>query len=120
DFGSYQQVAGAWFPFAMEGGAHNGPRTMHLTIDKAEANVAADDAWFRFPTARVARAITAGAGAKGPEPTPPPAASGPVVVDSGTISGLGARNIGSAAMSGRVAAVAAVNQGGKTTIFIGA
>jgi len=41
--------------------------------------------------------------------------------DSGTVSGLGARNIGSAAMSGRVAAIAAHNNDdGKTTIYVGA
>lgn len=40
---------------------------------------------------------------------------------SGTISGLGARNIGSAAMSGRVSALAAHKQeNGKTTLFVGA
>ena len=37
-----------------------------------------------------------------------------------SISGLGARNIGSAAMSGRIAAVAGRNEGGKTTLFVGA
>ena len=42
-------------------------------------------------------------------------------VDSGTISGLGARNIGSAAMSGRIAALAAYNTpDGKVTVFVGA
>ena len=40
--------------------------------------------------------------------------------DSGAISGLGARNIGSATMSGRVSAIAAVEKDGKTTIFLGA
>jgi photosystem II stability/assembly factor-like uncharacterized protein len=40
--------------------------------------------------------------------------------DSGTISGLGARNIGSAAMSGRIAAIAARREDdGKTTLFVG-
>ena len=41
-------------------------------------------------------------------------------VDSETISGLGARNIGSAAMSGRVAALDAVHEGGGLTVYIGA
>ncbi len=49
-----------------------------------------------------------------------PAASRPVQVDSETISGLGARNIGSAAMSGRVAALDAVREGERLTIFVGA
>ena len=39
--------------------------------------------------------------------------------DAGVISGLGARNIGSAQMSGRIAAVAAFNEGGKTTVYAG-
>src|SRR5262249_57791473 len=41
-------------------------------------------------------------------------------IDSETISGLGARNIGSAAMSGRVAALAAVHEGKRLTIYVGA
>jgi photosystem II stability/assembly factor-like uncharacterized protein len=41
--------------------------------------------------------------------------------DAGTISGLGARNIGSAAMSGRISAIAAVNDpSGKLTLLVGA
>src|SRR5438309_11549521 len=40
--------------------------------------------------------------------------------DSDTVSGLGARNIGSAAMSGRVAAIAAVKEDGRLTVYIGA
>src|SRR5467141_3386003 len=40
--------------------------------------------------------------------------------DSDTISGLGARNIGSAAMSGRVAALAAVKEDGRLTVYVGA
>ncbi|HEY1424095.1 MAG TPA: hypothetical protein VGF20_11620, partial [Candidatus Acidoferrum sp.] len=39
--------------------------------------------------------------------------------DSDTISGLGARNIGSATMSGRITAVAAVKEDGRLTVFIG-
>ena len=40
--------------------------------------------------------------------------------DSATVSGLPARNIGSATMSGRVAAVDAVEQDGRITVFVGA
>src|SRR5215472_8056837 len=40
--------------------------------------------------------------------------------DSDTISGLGARNIGSAAMSGRVAAIAAAKENGRLTVYVGA
>src|SRR5437868_7315167 len=43
-----------------------------------------------------------------------------VKVDSETISGLGARNIGSAAMSGRIAALAAVHEGNRLTVYVGA
>ena len=47
--------------------------------------------------------------------TPPP-----VKVDSDTISGLGARNIGSAAMSGRITSVAGVKEGQRLTVYVGA
>ncbi|PYQ51290.1 MAG: sialidase [Acidobacteria bacterium] len=46
-------------------------------------------------------------------------AQAPVKVDSDTISGLGARNIGSATMSGRIAAIDAVSDGPRLTIYIG-
>jgi photosystem II stability/assembly factor-like uncharacterized protein len=39
--------------------------------------------------------------------------------DAATVSGLPARNIGSAAMSGRIAAVDAVDQDGRITVFVG-
>src|SRR5260370_5150559 len=44
-------------------------------------------------------------------------AQAPARFDAGTISGLPARNIGSAQMSGRIAAVAAVNDGPRLTVF---
>src|SRR5258708_8449966 len=47
------------------------------------------------------------------------APSRPVKYDSGTISGLTARNIGSATMSGRIAAIDAVDENGKITMFVG-
>src|SRR5437667_12426209 len=47
------------------------------------------------------------------------AAQTPIKFDSETISGLGARNIGSATMSGRIAAVDAVQDGQRLTIFVG-
>src|SRR6266568_3496148 len=40
--------------------------------------------------------------------------------DSDTISGLGARNIGSATMSGRIAALAAVKDKDRLTVYVGA
>ena len=42
-----------------------------------------------------------------------------VKADSETISGLGARNIGSAAMSGRIAALDAVYEGNRLTVYLG-
>ncbi len=47
-------------------------------------------------------------------------AQAPVKFDSATISGLPARNIGSAVMSGRIAAVDAVRDHGRLTVFVGA
>jgi photosystem II stability/assembly factor-like uncharacterized protein len=55
--------------------------------------------------------------------TPAPAgaqSNAPVKVDSETVSGLGARNIGSAQMSGRVAALDAVKEGKRLTVYVGA
>ena len=43
-----------------------------------------------------------------------------VKFDAATISGLPARNIGSATMSGRIAALDAVNENGRLTVFVGA
>src|SRR5712672_2019609 len=40
--------------------------------------------------------------------------------DAATVSGLPARNIGSATMSGRIAAVDAVEEDGRITLFVGA
>ncbi len=49
------------------------------------------------------------------------AAPEPPKFDSGTISGLGARNIGSAAMSGRVSAIAGMRTAsGKSTLYVAA
>ncbi|HWZ85816.1 MAG TPA: sialidase [Thermoanaerobaculia bacterium] len=65
-----------------------------------------------IPAALLGAALTAGAAE--------PPATAPVKVDSETVSGLGARNIGSAKMSGRVAAIDAVREGSRLTVFIGA
>src|SRR3954451_652134 len=40
--------------------------------------------------------------------------------DSATVSGLPARNIGSAVMSGRIAAIDAIEEKGRLTVFVGA
>ena len=49
-----------------------------------------------------------------------PAQTAPIKIDSDFISGLGARNIGSATMSGRVAGLDAVEEKGRLTLYIGA
>src|SRR2546423_3475011 len=49
----------------------------------------------------------------------PQVATTAVKVDSETIAGLGARNIGSAAMSGRIAALDGVHEGARLTIYVG-
>src|SRR5437868_758855 len=48
------------------------------------------------------------------------AAPAEVKYDAATVSGLAARNIGSAQMSGRIAAVSAVDENGRVTVYIGA
>jgi len=56
-----------------------------------------------------------------PAPPAAPAATATVPLDQGVISGLGIRNIGSAAMSGRIAAVAAAHQkNGDVVLYVGA
>jgi photosystem II stability/assembly factor-like uncharacterized protein len=122
DVGDYEQVAGVWMPFSIDSGKKGAPRTFHITIDRAEPNVELDDAAFRFPAAgaRVERTIHAAEGPAPPSATPPAAKTSEARLDAGVISGLGARNIGSATMSGRVATVAAFVESGKTTVYAGA
>src|SRR6202043_1691188 len=47
-------------------------------------------------------------------------AQAPYRFDAASVSGLPARNIGSATMSGRIAALDAVEENGRITVFIGA
>jgi hypothetical protein len=50
DFGDYEQVDGVFMPFEIAIGPKGAPEKAQLIIDKAEANVAADDALFHFPS----------------------------------------------------------------------
>jgi photosystem II stability/assembly factor-like uncharacterized protein len=75
---------------------------------------------YCFPAIILSFFLSASAAAQGPAAATPQKQPTPVKVDSETISGLGARNIGSAAMSGRVAALDAVQEGQRLTIYIGA
>src|SRR5579862_3927732 len=70
---------------------------------------------FVLAAAGLAALLSAAAGAQAPSQPSSTAAR----FDAGTISGLPARNIGSAMMSGRVAAVAASDDKGRLTVFIG-
>jgi photosystem II stability/assembly factor-like uncharacterized protein len=49
----------------------------------------------------------------------PAAAQTAVRYDAATVSGLAARNIGSATMSGRISALTAVDEGGRLTVYVG-
>ena len=121
DFGSYVQVNGVWFPGSIETGRKGAPKDTRFTLESAEANGQVAPALFSFPQGKPGRELIppqnpAPLSVKAP---PPPSAHAPVL-DSGVISGIGARNIGSAAMSGRVAAVAAYVEGGRTILYVGA
>ncbi len=123
DMGGYQQVAGVWFPFAIESGQKGQGRRSRITIERAEVNVPVDDQMFRLPAPKTPVVAMIVAGPPDPKSTPivpPQPKTEKPVIDSGTISGLGARNIGSAAMSGRIAAVAGKVEGGKTLLYVGA
>jgi len=130
--GDYKEVAGWYLPYSMESNVKGSDNKQKITFEKIEANVAIDDQRFAKPVA----------GATPPAPAKPPETKKPetkkpslheatfflqatqqaalVKLDSETISGLGARNIGSAAMSGRVAALDAVHEGERLTVYIGA
>jgi photosystem II stability/assembly factor-like uncharacterized protein len=123
DLGSYGQVAGVWMPFSIESGPKGQPRQARFTIETVEPNVEVDDALFRFPSGKSPRSILPGPSPASPNFTAPSGAAArhAPVLDAGVISGLGIRNIGSAAMSGRISSLAAHNEkDGKVTLYIGA
>ena len=122
DYGGYQQVSGVWLPFSIESGERGRPKGFRILVERAELDVPLDDALFRFPAAgaQISSSITAGPPDKTPPGLAPSARPGAAVIDHGTISGIGARNIGSAAMSGRISAIAAVNERGTTVVYVGA
>jgi photosystem II stability/assembly factor-like uncharacterized protein/outer membrane lipoprotein-sorting protein len=130
--GDYKQVDGVYFPHSIEIGAKGSTQRVKLTITKIEVNVPIDDSRFQQPSGK-RRAVAATQPSAEPRASkqPPareeqpaevqvPVRPGPTKIDSETVSGLGARNIGSAAMSGRVAAVDAIQEGKRLTVFIGA
>ncbi len=123
DLGDYEQVSGVWMAFSSDSGGKGRPPNAHWKVERVEVNVPVDDSIFPFPAAgtKVARAVLPGppssAPAGAPAPSPPSATP---VFDRGVVSGLRARNIGSATMSGRISAIAAHNVNGRTTLYVGA
>ncbi len=122
--GDYKAAGGWYLPRSFESNAKGSQNKTKVTIDAIEINVPIADSRFAQPApgtkqAPSAPAPAAGKAAAEPQPPRPVAAAGPVRFDSETISGLGARNIGSAAMSGRIAALDAVQEGQRLTIYVG-
>jgi photosystem II stability/assembly factor-like uncharacterized protein len=128
EFGDYKPVSGWYLPFSFAVGAKGSPGSQKAQFqwDRIEANVVLSDAMFAAPAAGVmptpmpVPAAVAGAATPAPKKAAVVAAAGSARVDSSTTSGLGARNIGSATMSGRIAAVAAVHEGDRLTLYVGA
>ncbi len=122
DLGGYQQVGGIWIPFSVESGGRGEPRVVRIQVERADLDGPVEDAWFALPKVgeRLQRVVLPLGADKQPIGAIPATAATTPVVDAGTLSGIGVRNIGSAAMSGRVAAVAAYNEAGKTIVYVGA
>ncbi len=123
DLGGYARVSGVWLPMTADAGLKGGPRTDHWTTERIEINGQLPDGAFAYPQPGqpVLRQLLPAAGPGAPLDTTPPAVpTAAVSLDSGILDGLGARNIGSAAMSGRVSTLAAVSEGGKTLLYVGA
>ncbi|MEK6612579.1 MAG: hypothetical protein AABZ29_07335 [Gemmatimonadota bacterium] len=137
ELGDYKEVQGVLFPFAFAIGAKGSSSSekQQYAWERITVNLGIDDARFTKPAAGAKLVSAAEAAATAPPmsgPSPSSIPSAPVtsslrpiaalsaLVDSETTSGLGARNIGSAAMSGRVAALDAVHEGNRLTIYVGA
>ena len=127
DLGDYEKVNGVYFPFSIEAGSKGSTDKQKTIIEKGEANIPVDDSHLRVPGQghEIIHHLPPCAflislfSLHSPSPASLPAQQAPY--NSATISGLGARNIGSATMSGRVSAIAATREpSGKLTIFVGA
>ena len=136
EYGDYEKVAGVYFPMAVDSWQPNQPdQRVRILIASAAANAALDPTSFAQPgTAALAAPSTASNASKHlvaePEALVAPSLSAPTpapvtqtaasVMDSSSVSGLGIRNIGSATMSGRIAALAGRQEAdGKVTLFVG-
>jgi photosystem II stability/assembly factor-like uncharacterized protein len=128
DYSNYERVGGVWLPFAFESGPKGQAKTQRWTVETAAPNAGIDNPLFIYPKSKSEFQPTPALATDAPNlvrpgssaPPAPPAGSLPSRFDSAVVSGLGARNIGSATMSGRIAAVAGRNEHGKTTVFVGA
>ena len=123
NLGDYKQVNGWYLPHSIQTNAKGSPNRSTITYDTIEANVAIDDKLFAKPPDAAgvfAVKLPPVQTSTAPSTAPPAPADRPVKIDSDTISGLGARNIGSAAMSGRIAALDAIREGQRLTLYVGA
>jgi photosystem II stability/assembly factor-like uncharacterized protein len=139
ELGNYKQVGGWYLPFAIGTGGKGSSSVNKAQIvwDTIEANVDLEDNRFMRPGSGAPAGSTGSERTREPNRSeqreilesgippmrdPASGSSQPVTarVDAETMAGLGARNIGSAAMSGRVSAVAAVHEGDRLTIYVGA
>ena len=101
DYGDYEKAGGVFVPMSEESGPRNSPPASRARsiYDKAEANVAVAPDAFAFPAKSPRRRERADESRRAPRVLVAAFVSprcAPPAVDSGTISGLGARNIGSA------------------------
>jgi photosystem II stability/assembly factor-like uncharacterized protein len=133
--GDYKSVNGWYLPHALELGRKGSANRQKFTYTKIEANMALPNARFVMPGTpesvgagfsrsesdndRLKPVATQSGAQSDVEAAPVVQSNKPATVDSETISGLGARNIGSAAMSGRIAALDAVHEGQRLTIYLG-
>ncbi len=128
--GDYKAVAGWYLPHAVETNSKGSQDKSKVVFDKIEANVPLDATRFRKPIAGApppqtkppdaSQALATTQGGTPPAPATPTPQSSAIKLDAETIAGLGARNIGSAAMSGRVTVIDAVQEGQRLTVYVGA
>jgi photosystem II stability/assembly factor-like uncharacterized protein len=140
EMGSYKPVAGVMFPFSSSSGPINDSTSWSTFIyERIEANVPIDSVDFAVPASLKSQSQVAthqppvkqepdnrlpvpsheSPSEQAPATNDHRPSTGPVKFDSATISGLAARNIGSATMSGRIAAIDGIEKDGKLTFFAG-
>lgn len=137
ELGDYKAVNGVLFPFSVGVGAKGSTSAekQQTVWEQITVNPALGDERFSKPAPgeKVVTGPEDASAHPGMVGTDPSTIAAPVatpgagavarpgaIVDSETTSGLGARNIGSAAMSGRIDAIAATHEGNRLTVYIGA